>query len=122
MGGAQLALISLPESEGIVGWKLELGEVGPNTGGEQNACGEPNAGGEPKAGGREADVQEDSLGGGLELNDDRRPSMSITSASVDLLSDFSLRILTVFSSDCSDNFSSCIVGGTVATLVQAVSA
>ena len=54
-----------------------------------------------------ADVQEDSLGGGLELNDDRRLSTSITSACVDHLSDFSLRILTVLSSDCSDNFISC---------------
>ena len=86
----------MPESEGIVGWKLELGEVRPNTGGERNACeeanaggepntgGEANAGGEPNAGGRKADVQEDSLGGGLELNDDRRLSTSIISASVDL--------------------------------------
>ena len=49
---------------GIIGWKLELGEVGPNTGGE------------PNAGGRKADIQEDSLGGGLELNDDRRLSTS----------------------------------------------
>ena len=53
-------------------------------------------GGEPNASGRKADVPEDSLGGGLELNDDRRLSMSITSASVDLFSDFSLRIFTFF--------------------------
>ena len=39
--------------------------------------GEPNAS-EPNAGGRKADVLEDSLGG-LELNDDRRLSTSITS-------------------------------------------
>ena len=85
---------------------MELGEAGPNTG-EPNDGGEPNSSGEPNAGGREADVQEDSLGGGLELNDDRRLSTSITSACVDHLSDFSLRILTVLSSDCSDNFISC---------------
>ena len=84
---------------------MELGEVGTNTG-EPNGCGEPNSGGEPNAYGREADVQEDSLGG-LELNDDRRLSTSITSPSVDLLSDFSLRILTLLSSDCSDDFISC---------------
>ena len=55
--------------------KLELGEAGPNTG-EPSDGGEPNSGGEPNAGSRETDVQEDSLGGGLELNDDRRLSTS----------------------------------------------
>ena len=57
---------------------------GPNTGGERNVCGEPNAGGDVNAGGSKADAQEDSLGSGLELNNDRRLSTSITSASVDL--------------------------------------
>ena len=68
----------MPDNEGIVGYKLELGEVGTN-------------GGEPNAGGGKDDVQDDSLGDGLELNDDRRLSTSITSTSVDLFSDFSLR-------------------------------
>ena len=76
-----------------MGCKLELGEVGTN-------------GGEPNAGGRKADVLEDSLGE-LELNDDRRLSTSITSASVDLFSEFSLRIFTDRSNDCSDDFISC---------------
>ena len=52
------------------------------------------------------DVLEDSLGG-LELNDDRRLSMSITSASVDLFSAFSLRIFIDRSNDWSDDFISC---------------
>ena len=91
---AGLALICLPVSEGIIGWKLELAEVEPNNG-------------EPNAGVRRADVQEDSLGGGLELNDDKRLSTSITSVSVNLLSDLSLRTLTVLSNDCSDDFISC---------------
>ena len=78
---------------------MELGEAGLNTG-EPNGGGEPNSGGEPNAGGREADVQEDSLGGGLEPNDDRRLSTSITSACVNLLSDFSLRILILLFSPC----------------------
>ena len=68
----------MPDSEGIVGWKLELGEVGTN------------------AGGRKADVLEDSLPE-LELNDDRRLSTSVTSLSVNLLADFSLSFLTLLS-------------------------
>ena len=79
----------MPDNEGIIGCKLELGEVGKK-------------GGEPNAGGRKA---EDSLGG-LELNDDRRLSTSITS-DADLFSDFSLRIFTDCSNDCSDDFISC---------------
>ena len=68
---------------------MELGEVGRNDG-------EENAGGEPNAGGRKADVPKDSLGVGLELNDDRRLSTSITSASVNFFSDFSLRMFSFF--------------------------
>ena len=76
VGGALLARICLSESEGIIGWKLELGEVRPNDGREPNT-------------GRKADVQEDSLRDGLEVND-RSLSTSMTSLSVNLLSDFSL--------------------------------
>ena len=71
---------------------------------EPNAGGEPNAG-EPNAGCRKADILEDSPGG-LELNDDRRLSTSITSEA-DLFSDFSLRFITVLSNNCSDDFISC---------------
>ena len=58
----------MPDNEGIVRFKLALGEVGKKGG-------EPNTG-EPNAGGRKADVLEDSLGR-LELNDDRRLFTSI---------------------------------------------
>jgi len=42
----------------------------------------PNDGRELNAGGRKADVQEDSLEGGLELNNDRRLHVQVNEVSI----------------------------------------